>query len=116
MRNGTRKFPSQISLSCHYPRWCPKVITAAADARPRRNQRANKIIEAKKRTIKVETQAKIKLNGELITNDLGAKTTSMVVCRASHIHRPIYTIPSTYTHSIDNLYLTHMYRYTYSST
>ena len=64
----TRNFPSQNSLSCHNPRWCPKVITAAAAARPRRNQRANKIIEAKKRAIKVEAQAKIKLNGELITN------------------------------------------------
>ena len=74
-----RRFPSQRSLSSHYPRWCPKVITA--DARPRRNQLANKIIEAKKRAVIVGTQDKIKLNGELITNVenfkyLGAKTTS----------------------------------------
>ena len=36
--------------------------------KPRQNQRANKIIEANTRAIKVEAQAKIKLNGEFITN------------------------------------------------
>ena len=55
-------------------------ISGAADVKPRRNQRANKIIEAKKRAVIVGTQDKIKLN-ELITNVeifkyLGAKTTS----------------------------------------
>ena len=74
-----RKFPSQRSLPSHYPKYCLGVGTA--DVRPRRNQLANKIIEAKKRAIKVGTQAKIKLNGELITNVeifkyLGAKTAS----------------------------------------
>ena len=75
-----RTFPKPRSLSSHYQH-CPQVITAAADAKLRRNQLANKIIEAKKRAIKVEAQAKVKLNGELITNVeifkyLGAKTTS----------------------------------------
>ena len=49
--------------------------------KPRRNQRANKIIEAKKRAVKVEAQSKITLNGEFISNVeffkyLGAKTAS----------------------------------------
>ena len=75
-----RTFPRPRSLSSHYQH-CPHAITAAADAKPRRNQLANKIIEAKKRAIKVEDQAKIKLNGEFISNVeifkyLGAKTTS----------------------------------------
>ena len=55
----TRRFPSQISLSCHYPRWCPKVITAAADARPRRNQLANKIIEAKNALLKLRLKLRL---------------------------------------------------------
>ena len=75
-----RTFPRPRSLSSHYQH-CPREITAAADAKPRRNQLANKIIEAKKRTIKVEAQAKITLNNEFISNVeifkyLGAKTTS----------------------------------------
>ena len=61
-----RRFPSQISLSCHYPRWCLDERTA--DVRPQRNQLANKIIEVKKRAVIVGTQDKIKLNDELITN------------------------------------------------
>ena len=74
-----RRFPSQISLSCHYPRWC--LGEGTADVRPRRNQLANKIIEAKKRAVIVGTQDKIKLNDESITNVeifkyLGEKTTS----------------------------------------
>ena len=47
-----RTFSSPRSLPSHY-KHCPKVITAA-DAKPRRNQLATKIIEAKKRAIKVE--------------------------------------------------------------
>ena len=43
-----RTFPRPRSLSSHYQH-CPHAITAAADAKPRRNQLANKIIEAKKR-------------------------------------------------------------------
>ena len=43
-------------------------ISGTAAVKPRRNQRANKIIEAKKRAIKVEAQAKITLNGEFISN------------------------------------------------
>ena len=74
------EFPKPRSLSSHYQH-CPREITAAADAKLRRNQLANKIIEAKKRAIKVEAQAKFKLNGELISNVeifkyLGAKTRS----------------------------------------
>ena len=60
-----RKFSSPRSLPSRYQH-CPGEGTT--DVRPRRNQLANKIIEAKKRAIKVEAQAKIKLNGELITN------------------------------------------------
>jgi hypothetical protein len=52
-----------------------------ADAKPRRNQRANKIIETEKRNAKVAALSKIKLNGEDISNVdvfryLGAKITS----------------------------------------
>ena len=56
--------------------YCKSVILSAhlnsfawAEAKPRRNQLANKIIEAKKRAIKVEDQAKIKLNGEFISDE-----------------------------------------------
>ena len=43
-------------------------ISGTAAVKPRRDQRANKIIEAKKRAIKVETQAKITLNNEFISH------------------------------------------------
>ena len=41
-------------------------ISGTAAVKPRRNQRVNKIIEAKKRAVKVEAQAKITLNNELL--------------------------------------------------
>ena len=43
-------------------------ISGTAAVKPRRSQRANTIIEAKKRAIKVEAQAKITLNNEFISN------------------------------------------------
>ena len=43
-------------------------ISGRAVIKPRRNQRANKLIEAKKRAVKVEAQSKITLNGEFISN------------------------------------------------
>ena len=62
-----RRFDTTRGVSIHKSKNnC--VASSTAVIKPRRNQRANKIIEAKKRAIKVEAQAKITLNGEFISN------------------------------------------------
>ena len=53
-----RTFPKPRSLSSHYQH-CPREITAAADAKLRRNQLANKIIEATNALLKLRLKLRL---------------------------------------------------------
>ena len=62
-----RKFPNLKGVSCH-KRFC--LGPGTADVRPRRDQKADKLIKSQKRDIKITNKTKIKLTASSVTVEL----------------------------------------------